>query len=231
MCEVEVNDQIRNHFNQEAHEYDELIRKLIPFYDTMLGAVVDAIPFQSDTRFSMLDLGCGTGNLTAAIANRFPNVYVKCLDFAENMVRITSERLSERNIKPIIADLFTWQWEEIFDAVVSSLVLHHQECDLEKEVFYRKIYNHIRPGGVFCIADIVLGANLKLTDAYHEKWKNYMLQNVSEEMINHVVLDKYRSEDFPARLSDHIKWMQKAGFKDVDVIWKYYNVAVVCGYR
>jgi tRNA (cmo5U34)-methyltransferase len=30
---------------------------------------------------------------------------------------------------------------------------------------------------------------------------------------------------------DHLKWLKKVGFKDVDVIWKYYNFGVYGGIK
>ena len=36
---------VQQHFNAEAHEFDDLILKLIPDYPQMITALVAAIPF------------------------------------------------------------------------------------------------------------------------------------------------------------------------------------------
>jgi len=58
-----------------------------------------------------------------------------------------------------------------------------------------------------------------------------MTKNVSVEYVEKEVMPKYYDEDHPARLSDHIKWLTDIGFKDVDVIWKYYMGAVYGGVK
>jgi len=113
--------------------------------------------------------------------------------------------------------------------VVSSLALHHLVTDDDKKRFYRAIYDHIRHGGLFISADVVPGADEGVQSMYMEKWKWFMLKQVSQHEIDEIWIPKYQDEDRPVRLTDHIQWLQETGFTDVDVIWKYYNYAVYCG--
>ena len=64
-----------------------------------------------------------------------------------------------------------------------------------------------------------------------KKWIEYMKKNVSEEEINTKWLPKYYKEDSPAIMGQHIKWLEEIGFRDADIIWKYYNYAVYGGYK
>ena len=54
-------EKIRNHFEEEAKEFDEIILKLIPFYEEMIEALVLSIPFEKESEIEVIDLGCGTG--------------------------------------------------------------------------------------------------------------------------------------------------------------------------
>jgi len=44
-------------------------------------------------------------------------------------------------------------------------------------------------------------------------------------------MPRYEAEDRPAPLVDQLTWLTTIGFRDVDVVWKYYNFAVYGGRR
>ena len=41
----------------------------------------------------------------------------------------------------------------------------------------------------------------------------------------------YYEEDKPSKLVDQLTWLSEIGFVDVDVIWKYYKLAVYGGVK
>jgi tRNA (cmo5U34)-methyltransferase len=56
-------DAIKDHFEDEAKIYDEIILKLIPFYNEMLEALINSVPFNEDEKINIIDMGCGTGTI------------------------------------------------------------------------------------------------------------------------------------------------------------------------
>ena len=80
--------------------------------------VVDLLGPQSGER--ILDLGCGTGHLTAQIAES--GVEVVGIDASEDMVRVASENYP--GIRFEVADARSLPFENEFDAVFSNAVLH-----------------------------------------------------------------------------------------------------------
>ena len=225
-------EHVRKHFESEANEFDGIIVKLIPFYPEMIEALVTALPFSGDKSFSALDIGCGTGTVAAKIKERFPSARVDCLDFAAPMIEAAKVKLAKHEgVSYIVGEISSFGFPRNYDAVVSSLALHHLATDRDKQAVYERIYRSLNPGGVFYNADTVLGSNAFLQDAYIAKWKEFMLKSVPEEEIENKWMVTYRTEDRPAKLSDHLKWLAEAGFRDVDVIWKYYQGAVYGGVK
>ena len=51
-------EEIRQHFDGEALSFDANIVRLIPYYDSMIDALVSSLPFGPASAFSVLDLGC-----------------------------------------------------------------------------------------------------------------------------------------------------------------------------
>jgi len=224
---------VRNHFQEEARQFDEIIIKLIPYYDQMIDALVNALPFDKQQPIRIIDLGCGTGTISLAIKKQFPNAIITCLDMAPNMLEMTNSKLTQYgdDIEYIEAAFADDNFAQKYDAVVSSLALHHLVTDNDKQNYYKLIYESLNPGGVFYNADVILGESEAQQIEYLEKWKEFMLRSVSEEEIENKWLVKYYDEDHPAKLSDHLRWLEQTGFKDFQTIWQYYGGAVFGGVK
>ena len=229
---MERIEKVKNHFEEEAKEFDRIILKLIPFYEEMIEALVLSIPFKKDELIKVIDLGCGTGTIASKIKETFLNSQISCLDIAENMIKMTQIKLGEsKKVDYLIGDFYSFEFDKKYDVIISSLALHHLAEDDDKKMIYQKIYNALTDRGVFYNADVVLGSNNHLQELYMTKWKEFMSKNVSWDEIDNKWIIKYKEEDRPTSLMKHIKWLEEIGFKNVDVVWKYYNYAVYGGYR
>ncbi len=225
-------DNIKNHFESEAEEFDSIILKIIPYYSEMIEALALSIPFGRNDAIKAIDLGCGTGTISKSIIEKFPNARITCLDIAENMISMARMKLiKHENILYSTGDFSSYEFKEKYDVIVSSLALHHLAADNDKKTFYTKIYHALNENGVFYNADVVLGSNDYNQDVYMKKWKEYMNKTVSQDEIDNKWIPKYYEEDRPARLISQLEWLKETGFRDVEIIWKYYNFAVYGGCR
>jgi len=225
-------EKVKNHFEEESREYDNLILKLIPRYKEMITSLIASIPFDSSKPIKVLDLGCGTGNTSKAVKNRFPHANITCIDLAESMIEMARYKLSKYDdIEYHVADMREFEFGCGYDLVISSLAMHHLETDEEKIEIYRRIYDALRKGGAFYNGDNVLGSNQHLEKVNLEQWKEFMLESVSLREIEEKWLPTHYDEDHPASLMDHLDWLREVGFKEVDVVWKYIIGAVYGGVK
>lgn len=74
-----AKDSIRQRFSRAAHSYDKYAHVQRQAADWLMRA----LPEEPRT---ILEIGCGTGNLTTLLAQRFPAARITALDFAETMV-------------------------------------------------------------------------------------------------------------------------------------------------
>lgn len=224
--------KVKTHFQEEAKEFDVLILKVIPHYQEMIIALISALPFKITKSIKVLDLGCGTGNISRLVKERFPLAQITCMDLAENMIQMARHKLSKYNdIEYKVADFSEFQFDDGYNAVVSSLALHHLQTDELKKKVYRKIYNCLQSGGVFYNADTVLSSTPYLDNLFIQNWKDFMQKSISSEEIESKWLPQYYREDYPLPLMDHVEMLQEVGFQNVDVVWKYYNGAVFGGMK
>lgn len=220
-------ERVKNHFEEEAKEFDIIIQKLIPNYNEMISSLVSVIPFSKESAFSMIDLGCGTGTVSKKVIENFPNVKVTCVDISEKMLEIAKNKVGN-DATCIQADFNSFDFPQKYDLIVSSLALHRLETDDDKITFYEKIYSALNPDGMFINIDVVLGCDENQQNVYMKKWQEFMLKSVSESEIEEKWLPNYYTEDRPAKLTTHLDMLKTCGFPLVDVIYKYYNYAVYC---
>jgi tRNA (cmo5U34)-methyltransferase len=226
-------EKVKQHFEEEAQEFDAIIRRLIPNYEQMLDALVTALPFNHCQPIRVVDLGCGTGTIARRIKDVYPLAQVTCVDIAEKMLQIAQVKLGEAgdDLRYQLANFEDYEFDATYDVAVSSLALHHLMSDNDKIKFYKKIYDCLTLGGVFYNADVILGSSSDLQERYMEKWREYMRLQVSAEEIEQKWIPQHYDEDYPASLMSQLAWLQAMGFMEVDVVWKYYNFSVYGGHK
>jgi trans-aconitate methyltransferase len=106
----------------------------------------------------VLDLGCGTGRLTARLAET--GAAVVGIDSSEEM--LAQARSAYPHLDFVRADARAFAFAEPFDAVFSNAVLHWIK---EPERIVRRVRNSLRPGGRF-VAEFGGRGNVRaITDA------------------------------------------------------------------
>ncbi len=225
-------NKIKDHFEKEAKDFDNIVVKLIPFYNEMLEALTNALGYPKTQKISVADIGCGTGTIAKMILERYPDSILTCVDLAANMIETAKIKLAKyKNVEYIVEDFYNFNFDKKYDVVVTSLALHHLRNDNDKKKFFKKIFDALNKNGVFYNADIVLGSSEPLQNLYMQKWKEFMQRKVPPDEIENKWCPKYEDEDRPAKVIDQIKWLEEIGFQKTDIIWKYYNFAVYGGVK
>ncbi|WP_255424426.1 trans-aconitate 2-methyltransferase [Apibacter sp. HY039] len=200
----------------------------MPYYKEMIHAIVAAIPFSSDKEIDVMDLGCGTGTISLGVREKYSLAKFTMVDIAENMIRIAQQKLGITT-QSIHADFNDFNFDKQYDVIISSLALHHLETDADKQLFYNKIYKALKKEGIFINGDVVKAQTEQLQETFTEEWVNYMKRSVDIREIEEKWLPNYYAEDRPISLMNHLAVLGKSGFKDIDVIWKYYGFSVYKG--
>lgn len=211
-----------DYFGSMAESYDSLIRRAVPRYDEMLVRLVDYLPrFAS----SILELGCGTGNLSLALAERYPEASLTFLDAAPEMLGITRARL-ERAYPASVgrARFVETVFEKIdsglgsFDLVTSSISLHHVA---DKESLYKNIYALVEPVGTFRFSDQLRGGSEAIHELNWRRWLEFCRSpgHCSEEEVTSL-LEHAAAHDHYTPLQEHFRLLRRAGFTRLDCVWR-----------
>jgi len=197
----------RPHTASRHHDYIPAFGKdaLLPFYDLLtralgMGRNYDGLVAQAELvdGLRVLEIGCGTGNVTMRVKRAAPGADVvgtdpdplalaRCQQKSRGLTGIRFERAYAQDLP--FAD-------GQFDRVLSSMMLHHLDDDV-KAAAAAEIYRVLRPGGSVHILDV--GGAMTAADGF-----------VARRML--------RSPHIPGSLGDAIpRLLRSVGF-DAEVV-------------
>jgi len=133
-------------------QYDDIFNA-DQVYSGMLRLLGESIADAGGAR--VLDLGCGTGNATAAVLEALPGSSILAVDPSGGMRRICSERFSDEARVEVVEGTATGipSADGEFDLVVSNLALHHVPIE-EKEAAAAEIARVTATGGTLLYLDV-----------------------------------------------------------------------------
>ncbi|MFH1541403.1 MAG: malonyl-ACP O-methyltransferase BioC [Elusimicrobiota bacterium] len=68
----------------------------------------------------ILDIGCGTGNYTLLLKEKFIDANIKAVDISNKMVEIASKKTADNKIEFVVADAEIMELDEKFDIITSN---------------------------------------------------------------------------------------------------------------
>jgi tRNA (cmo5U34)-methyltransferase len=218
-------------FSAYAADYTAQRRRLIPVYDAFYGAVVDVLDALGVGGVRrVLDLGAGTGLLSAAILAAYPDATVELLDGSEPMLGEAQERLGAAVRAVHVADMAEPLPAGPFDAVVSALAIHHLD-HADKRALFSRVHGVLRPGGVFVNAEQVTAPTPELTELYEARWEQECRANGATDEELAATWERMRRHDRCLDVEPQLAWLRAAGFATADCVYKHWRFAVMAGFK
>ncbi|MCK9930903.1 class I SAM-dependent methyltransferase [Frankia sp. Mgl5] len=211
----------------DPETYDAQRRRLVPFFDLLYGAVGDLVAELGGAQPVVLDLGAGTGLLSAAVIGVVPGVRLHLMDGSGPMIDRAMSRLRAHVVGVTVADLTDPLPVGPFAAVVSALAIHHLDDEAKRNLF-RRVRSVLVPGGLFVNLEQIVGPDEETTERYermHERWARGAGSD-DEEWAGALAR---MAHDRCAPLDDQLGWLRQAGFGSVDCAVKAWRFAVYSG--
>ena len=218
---------IKKLFDAGADDYDWQRRHLIPCFDEFYGMAL-SLAHTDGPSPKVLDVGAGTGLFAGLVLRKYPDAQLTLIDFSEKMLEGARRRFEGTpNVRYIAADYSTYSFTETYDLIISSLSIHHLPHP-EKRKLFKTLYQALRPGGVFVNADQVQGTTPATDADYKRRWLEAVRASGLPEHLIQASIER-RKHDINATVADQIRWLEEAGFVDVDCMYKNLEFAVFYG--
>lgn len=204
--------------------FDDMISRSIPDYASMRSIVESfAVRFGAEGGV-LLDLGCSTGLSIRTFLNRSRRIVG--VEVSESMLDVVKEKFSSfLNVEIQALDLRTG-FPDVRDVDVTLAVFTLQFIPVEhRRRVVRSVFEALRPGGAFIVAEKVLGdsavSQAAFVDVYHDFKER---QGYSREEVDRKALS-LEGRLVPNTAHENVSMLQAAGFRDVECVWRWVNFA------
>jgi ubiquinone/menaquinone biosynthesis C-methylase UbiE len=121
-----------------------------PFYRRVHARLVAALDGADPRR--VIDLGCGTAQLTADLTARFPRALVTGVDLSADMLRAARRRLGDATPPLVNADVYALPFADGSIDLITNTASYHWYLEYRRAL--AEIHRVLRPGGHFLLATL-----------------------------------------------------------------------------
>jgi len=218
-------EQIRQRFDKDVERFANIETGQSATIDAplVLDLITNAAAVTNPMATTLLDIGCGAGNYALKLFERLPNLRTTLIDLSRPMLDRAKERISNKSGNTVVAipgdirDVSLTDGQ--FDIVIAAAVLHHLRADHEWESVFRKIYQSLKSGGSFWVADLVHhsvpAVQVMLWNRYGQYLTELKGESYRDEVFGYIEL-----EDTPRPLLFQIDLLRQVGFSQVEILHK-----------
>jgi SAM-dependent methyltransferase len=213
------------------------------------GIIVQAIRAVCPQPHRILDLGCGTGSLTAAVLAAFPGCQAVGVDLDASLLLLAKHRLAQfgSRVKLLNEDLRDTGWIDKagggLDAAVSATALHWLSAAHLAEL-YRRVGAVLKPGGIFLNADHAGSERPAIQTAWQEQKRAALVPMSDREvwsdfwrayaaalgwdpgMMGSNVVGAWEGVEDGMPMAWHFARLRESGFAAPECFWRFAGDAV-----
>lgn len=201
--------------------FDEHVRQSVPMYDEIHSLIGDIAGWFLIDDTNVYDVGTSTGKVIKTIHNKYnKRVNFIGIDSSEEMCKkVIDENINAEILNVDVTDNFKFANASLITSVLTIQFIQEGK----RQELINNIYKGLNKGAAFIMVEKVVGSNARFneiwTDLYHElKLKN----GLSEKHV----FDKARAIRGvmkPYTVNENIEMLELAGFKDIDIFFKWNN--------
>lgn len=164
---------------------------LFGFNSSFYKKAIDNIAILDDAK--VLDLGCGTGNLSLAIANDYPESKIVGIDISNDQLYYGRLKAKDyQNIEFLNSSIDNLDFkDEYFDLVVSSMVFHGVSPKIRR-IAIKEVCRVLKENGKFLLVDWskprfglkgIVGLSFRLKKDTEDNWNNNYIDIASANSL------------------------------------------------
>ena len=209
--------------------FDDMVSRSVPGYREIQRMTGELVADFAQPGSNVYDLGCSTGETFLAIQPFLPpdfDVSFVGVDSSRDMLAEADAKLKAAKfgfplaLKP--ADLTDPLTVENASVVTLVLVLQFIR-PLHRDALLKSIYDGLNDQGAVILVEKVLGENSTFNRQFIKHYYEYKRRNGYSELEISQKREALENVLIPYRLEEDKDLLRRAGFREIDVFFKWYN--------
>lgn len=212
--------------------FDGYVRKHVPMYDEMHRLISDLSVWLVEEYTNVYDIGTSTGEVIHNLleSNGDKNAKYIGLDISSDMVNKAHERFRDNPNVEIYNQSAIGKKFNDASLITSILTLQFIPIRSRQQII-NNIYEGLNEGGGFILVEKVNGNNILFNNMWNELYHDLKLRNGLTEKEVIEKSQQIRGVLKPLSLSENISMLEKAGFKNVDIFFKWGNFVGLIAFK
>ncbi|MFD1095589.1 class I SAM-dependent methyltransferase [Salegentibacter chungangensis] len=201
-------------FDEFSKNYTSDMIGCVPHYTKLVSSFTEYLPENFNPK-SILELGCGNGNITAQLISHFPNATFTLVDASAEMLELCRKQFKDHHV--VFSNSYFQDFpfkEETYDLIVAGFSLHHL-TNKEKQTVFKQINSALKEGGIFSYSDLMISKTNPDHPKLLKQWGDFVNAHFPDGEKWAWVMEHYAAYDKPADYTLQLEWLKKAGFSSI----------------
>ncbi|WP_246723756.1 carboxy-S-adenosyl-L-methionine synthase CmoA [Rhizobium sp. ARZ01] len=210
-----------------ANVFDDMVSRSVPYYEEMQRMVCELAADFAQPQTNLYDIGCSTATTLLALDDAInPDVHFIGIDNAPDMLEKAAQKIRAANTnRPIelkVVDLNCgFQME---NASVATMLLTLQFVrPLHRERVMKAIHAGLNDRGCLLLVEKLTSEDTTFNRLFIEHYYDFKRRNGYSEIEISKKREALENVLIPYRLDENVQLLKEAGFRTVEVFFRWYN--------
>jgi tRNA (cmo5U34)-methyltransferase len=215
-----------------SSNYDEQVRKTIPYYDCFHIETINLIKSTGIAPKIWLDTGCGTGSLIEKALDVFKDTIFVMVDPSPEMLNVAKNKLSNNERVKFLDPVVTQDIDLRFKAdVITAIQAHHYLTKQGREKATRVCFDLLEDKGLYITFENIRPFSPEGIKLGKDYWTKFQVINGKDVDAVNKHMERFDREYFPITVEEHLKALRACGFKTAELFWYSYMQAGFYGIK
>ena len=220
-------------FDEEvASVFDDMLNRSVPFYKENLNLQIDILKHFLNNNDKIIDLGSSTGTFLIELAKKSnKNLDLIGIDNSPAMIKRAKNKAKAFgvDVKFIETDFLEYDFSNS-KAIISNYTIQFVR-PLKREKLIKKIYDSLLDNGIFLMSEKLITENKKLNKIMIDIYYDYKKKMGYSEFEIAQKREALENVLIPYTMNENIEMLKNAGFKEVEVIFRWNNFATFIAFK
>jgi len=217
--------------NEVADVFDDMIDRSVPFYKENLNLSINILKNYLNNNDKVLDLGSSTGTFLINLAKLNKNLNLIGIDNSSAMIQKAQKKAKAFGVDITFLEKDFLDYNFDTNKLISANYTIQFVRPIKREKLISKIYNSLEDDGIFLMSEKLISEDKKLNKILIDEYYNYKKEKGYSEYEIAKKREALENVLIPYSELENYEMLKNAGFKHIEVIFRWCNFATFLAFK